>query len=132
MVESLSEFVRSKRGDLSLREFSERCDGLSHTQIDSIERGEDPRTGKVVRPTVDTLAKLSKGTGASVAFLAALANGDDTDNLISSQEDSELLHLFKQLKDKYKMRLLGAAYAIFAEQNFNTRTEVDKLRTSVK
>lgn len=112
-----SEFVHSKRGDLSLREFAQRCDGISHTQIDCIERGIDPRTGKPVRPTVETLAKISKGTGASVAFLAALANGDDTGTLSSSEDSTELLKLFNQMDDKFKLRLLGAAYAILAGQN---------------
>lgn len=114
-----SEFIRTKRGTLSLREFAQRCDGISHTQIDCIERGIDPRTGKPVRPTVETLAKISKGTGASVAFLAALANGDDTSTLSSSEESTELLKLFNQMDDKFKLRLLGAAYAILAEQNTN-------------
>ena len=91
MINNLSDFVRQQRGTMSLREFAQKCDGISHTQIDSIERGVDPRTGKPVRPTVETLAKISKGTGASVAFLAALANGDDTKALSSSKEVSELL-----------------------------------------
>lgn len=112
-----SEFIRTKRGNLSLREFARRCDGISHTQIDCIEKGIDPRTGKTVRPTVETLAKISKGTGASVAFLAALANGDDTGTLSSSEDSTELLKLFNQMDDKFKLRLLGAAYAILAEQN---------------
>lgn len=76
MLDELAKFVREKRGGLSLREFAKRCDGISHTQIDSIERGIDPRTGKPVRPTVDTLLKISKGTGVSVSYLAALAAGE--------------------------------------------------------
>ena len=90
IIDKLSEFVRKKRGDLSLREFAQQCDGISHPQIDSIERGVDPRTGKPVRPTIETLSKISKGTGASVAYLAALANGDNTDCLSSSKDTAEL------------------------------------------
>ncbi|WP_419077421.1 helix-turn-helix domain-containing protein [Phascolarctobacterium faecium] len=77
MINKLSEFVRTKRGNMSLREFAKLCENISHTQIDSIERGIDPRTSKPVRPTVETLSKIAKGTGVSVAYLAALANGDD-------------------------------------------------------
>lgn len=80
MIDKLSAFVRAKRGDMSLREFALRCDGISHTQIDSIERGVDPRTGKPVRPTIETIAKLAKGTGVSVAYLAALASGEDLES----------------------------------------------------
>lgn len=81
MIDKLSEFVREKRGDMSLREFAKLCDNISHTQIDCIEKGYDPRTGKPIRPMVETLAKIAKGTGVSVAYLAALANGDDTNNI---------------------------------------------------
>lgn len=77
MIDKLSQFVRMKRGNMSLRDFAKICGDISHTQIDSIERGVDPRTGKPVRPTVETLAKIAKGTGVTVAYLAALANGDD-------------------------------------------------------
>lgn len=132
MINNLSEFVRQQRGTMSLREFAQKCDGISHTQIDSIERGVDPRTGKPVRPTVETLAKISKGTGASVAFLAALANGDDTKALSSSKEVSELLELFSRMDDKFKIRLLGAAYAMLAEQNVSNELDLEKFRTLVK
>ena len=81
MIDKLSHFVRMKRGDMSLRDFAKMCGDISHTQIDSIERGVDPRTGKPVRPTVETLAKIAKGTGVTVAYLAALANGDDISQL---------------------------------------------------
>lgn len=52
MIDKLSRFVREKRGDMSLREFAKICGDISHTQIDNIERGIDPRSGKVVRPTL--------------------------------------------------------------------------------
>lgn len=132
MIDKLSEFVRKKRGNLSLREFAQQCDGISHTQIDSIERGVDPRTGKPVRPTIETLSKISKGTGASVAYLAALANGDNTDCLSSSKDTAELLDLFNKMDDKLKLRLLGAAYSILAEDKVKDRTDLEKLRSSVQ
>lgn len=132
MINKLSEFVRAKRGNLSLREFAQQCDGISHTQIDSIERGADPRTGKPVRPTVETLSKIAKGTGVSVAYLAALANGDDTTSLSSSKETDELLTLYGKMDDKFKMRLLGAAYAMLAEQKVNADLDLDTLRKAAK
>lgn len=77
MNDKLSEFVRNKRGNLSLRDFAKLCDNISHTQIDCIEKGYDPRTGKPIRPTVDTLERIAKGTGVSVSYLAALASGEE-------------------------------------------------------
>lgn len=130
--DKLSEFIRIKRGNLSLREFAQRCDGISHTQIDCIERGVDPRTGKPIRPTVETLAKISKGTGVSVAFLATLANGDDVSNLSSSEDSVELLNLFNKMNDKFKLRLLGAAYAILAEQNISSKVDLENIKKSIE
>lgn len=49
MPNEFSEFIRAKRGNMSLREFAKLCGNLSHTQIDSIEKGFDPRTSKPVR-----------------------------------------------------------------------------------
>ena len=80
MIDRLAAFVKAKRGDMSLREFAKQCDGISHTLIDNIERGCDPRTGKPVRPTVETIARIAKGTGVSVAYLAALASGEDLES----------------------------------------------------
>lgn len=106
MIDKLSAFVREKRGDMSLREFAKLCGNISHTQIDSIERGVDPRTGKPVRPTVETLAKIAKGTGVSVAYLAALANGDNTDN-ISFQENKKIPKDLKKLLEEEEITLNG-------------------------
>ena len=122
MINKLSEFIKMKRGDMSLREFAKLCGNISHTQIDSIERGIDPRTSKPVRPTVETLSKISKGTGVSVAYLAALANGDEFDdsekpkkrNFQNTKKPSndlsdlskELIETFRQLDEKQKQQTL--------------------------
>lgn len=100
MIDKLSAFVREKRGDMSLREFAKLCGNISHTQIDSIERGADPRTGKPVRPTVETLSRIAKGTGVSVAYLAALANGDDVNNISHSENKKIPKDLKKILEDE--------------------------------
>lgn len=105
MINKLSEFIKMKRGDMSLREFAKLCGNISHTQIDSIERGIDPRTSKPVRPTVETLSKIAKGTGVSVAYLAALANGDDfTDN---DEPKKKIPKDLKKLLDEEEITLNG-------------------------
>ena len=71
----LAERVRTARGELSLREFAKRC-GVSHTHLDSIEKGVDPRTGKSVTVSVDTLEKLASGIGCSIAYLMGDSIGD--------------------------------------------------------
>ena len=103
-IDKLAKFIREKRGDMSLRDFAKLCGDISHTQIDSIERGIDPRTGKPVKPTVETLAKLSKGTGVSVAYLAALANNEEPEQ--DYYTDPETAALAQELKDNPGGRVL--------------------------
>lgn len=64
----LGKRVRAARGDLSLREFAKKCE-ISHTHLDSIEKGIDPRTGKSVIVSIDTLEKLASGIGCSIEYL---------------------------------------------------------------
>lgn len=66
---------RAERG-LSLREFGTIC-GISHTTIDCIEKGYDPRTKKPVNITNATFAKLSDAMGIPVSILVDLSVGID-------------------------------------------------------
>ncbi len=70
----IGDFIKKYRGDMSLREFAEKCD-ISHTHLDSIEKGIDPRTGKPVRVTVDTLKKIAKTMGMTINDLL-IQSGD--------------------------------------------------------
>lgn len=72
----LGQFIREKRESLgmSLREFGRLCD-ISHTTIDCIEKGYDPRTGKDVNITNHTFLKLSKALAVPVAELVELSQG---------------------------------------------------------
>ena len=98
MPNKFSEFIRSKRGDMSLREFAKLCGNLSHTQIDSIEKGFDPRTSKPVSPTIDTLNKIAKGIGVSVSYLAALAVDEPySDSLCLTSLEKKRINKCRQL-----------------------------------
>lgn len=59
---ALGKAIRKARGDLSLRDYAKKI-GISHTHLDSIEKGYDPRTGKPVTISLDTFVKLSDATG---------------------------------------------------------------------
>ena len=50
---------------LSLRDFASRC-GLSHTYISALEKNIDPRTGKPIAPTLDTVKYVAKGMNTSI------------------------------------------------------------------
>lgn len=65
---ALGKAVREARGDLSLRDYAKKV-GISHTHLDSIEKGYDPRTGKPVTISLDTFIKLSDATGIPIEKL---------------------------------------------------------------
>ncbi len=74
----LGDVVRNYRQEnhLSLRAFGEMC-GISHTTIDCIEKGYDPRTGKRVNITNMTFSKLSDVLKIPVSVLVNLSVGVD-------------------------------------------------------
>lgn len=48
------------------------------------------------------------------------------------QDANELLTLYGKMDDKFKIRLLGAAYAMLAEQKVNSDIDLDKMRKAAK
>jgi transcriptional regulator with XRE-family HTH domain len=73
-MKNFGEIIKVKRKEkkLSLRDFASIC-GLSHTYIDCLEKGFDPRTGKPVSPTIDTLNKIANALDMSLVELLSLA-----------------------------------------------------------
>lgn len=65
----LGRLIREKRDSerLSLREFADLCN-LSHSYIKNLEQS-DPRTGKKIVPTLDSLEKLAPVLGMSLEEL---------------------------------------------------------------
>lgn len=76
MNNSLGEYVKSRRQSMgmSLREFADIC-GISHTHVDSIEKGFDVRSGREVNPTSATIRKLAAALGVSEGELISLNLG---------------------------------------------------------
>jgi len=70
----IGDYIKKYRGNMSLREFAEKCD-ISHTHLDSIEKGFDPRTGKPVKVTVETLKKIARAMNMSINDLL-IQSGD--------------------------------------------------------
>jgi transcriptional regulator with XRE-family HTH domain len=58
-MSEIGRYLKELRGNRSLREV-EKLSGVSHTYLSSLEKGEDPRTGKERKPTPETLLKLAK------------------------------------------------------------------------
>ena len=97
MDNKLGIFIKQKRNEkgLSLREFGNLC-GISHTHIDSIEKGEDFRTGKPVRLTNETLEKLANVLNVSSAYLFNLSLNKEDDFIRKDAEKTiEILKVLK-------------------------------------
>lgn len=106
MINTLGEYVKQKRGDMSLRDFAKRC-GLSHTHLDSIEKGFDPRTGKPVSPTIEVLRKIAKGTGSTLGDFLIAAGFIDNDYIRHNGDMSYLSEddVYTLLQDEIKEAL---------------------------
>lgn len=59
--------IKKLRGTQSLREFAQKCD-ISHTSIDTIEKGFDFRTGKPVQIKMTTLQKIAAGCNVPLSY----------------------------------------------------------------
>ncbi|WP_139364836.1 helix-turn-helix domain-containing protein [Sutcliffiella halmapala] len=57
-MEKLGDLIKNLRGKESLRDASKKI-GISHTYLDTIEKGFDKRSGKPVKPTPETLELIS-------------------------------------------------------------------------
>ncbi len=97
----IGSFIKNYRGDMSLREFADKC-GISHTHLDSIEKGFDPRTGKPVRVTVDTLKKIASAMNMSVNDLLIQSGDVKLEEL--NFDNAELV---SPIKESIKIPVLG-------------------------
>ncbi len=65
---------REKQG-WSLRELATKA-GVSHTTIDNIEKGYDPRTGRECNVTLDTLQKIAAALSIPAEHMLACLSGN--------------------------------------------------------
>ena len=73
-------------------------------------------------PNVTRLARLAEFLGVTPNYLLCEDVAPATEKKDSNID--ELLSLYARMDDKFKMRLLGAAYAILAEQNIKASTNM--------
>jgi transcriptional regulator with XRE-family HTH domain len=60
---------------MSVREFARRCGSVSYGYISMLIRGENPKTGKPIRPNIDKVQAIASGLGISLDEL--LRRADD-------------------------------------------------------
>ncbi|MBP1971639.1 transcriptional regulator with XRE-family HTH domain [Virgibacillus natechei] len=71
-MSDIGSLLKELRGKESLREASKRI-GISHTYLDTIEKGHDKRSGKEVKPTPDTLKLIANAYHYSYDKLLVMA-----------------------------------------------------------
>ena len=115
---NLGSYIRKYRGNQSLREFAKKC-GISHTHLDSIEKGIDPRSGKSVRVTIDTLEKIAKAMNMTINDL--LINSGEVSNesinevnknkyihnYVPDDDDLKILELLKEMDNEKKKKIIN-------------------------
>lgn len=79
--------VYRSENNLSLREFASLC-GMSHSYIDKLEKGIDPRNGKPVEPTLDVIEKVAFAMNMTlVDILSFIGKLNNVDSKKSKSED---------------------------------------------
>lgn len=115
----LGEIVKERRLELgmSLREFGALC-GMSHTHIDSIEKGYDVRSGRTVNPTSATISKIAAALNMSEAELL----GKDKPEETPSEDEMLKFALFGDGNATDEMLQEVKQFAEFIKARENKRT----------
>ncbi|QPQ35939.1 helix-turn-helix domain-containing protein [Lysinibacillus sp. JNUCC-52] len=88
-MKTLGEYLKELRGKESLRDASSRI-GISHTYLDTIEKGYDKRSGKIVNPTPETLKLISKAYMCEYEDLMTRAGYLENENKKTQMSKDEL------------------------------------------
>lgn len=85
---TLGELLKEMRGDMSLRDAAEKL-GVSHTYLQRLESGVDPRSGKKIIPSITTLRTIAEGYKVPLESLLSVAGflDDQTSENGSSRID---------------------------------------------
>jgi len=99
---TLGEVIKRYReeNNLSLREFAEKC-GLSHAYIAKLEEGRDPRSGKKIEPTLETVKKVSEAISMPLdellQIIGYIDRTDDPNPTEDSTIDDEIMAIMRDL-----------------------------------
>ena len=141
--------IRKQKG-WSLREMAEAV-GISHTQIDILERGYDPRTGRPSNTTIETLSKIASATKEPWEHFLACLSGtaevtikrpmrewypDEVEDYERARGEQKELILIKYGKGEISFPvtapdLEGAKKALFGDAYPPTEEEWTKVETFI-
>lgn len=117
-LKKLGKIVSEKRKEkkLSLREAAKEI-GISHNYLNIIEKASDPRTGKPLRPTIETIESIGESFEIPITILLDLA-GYNTSNLERNQTVNDLFNAnLEDIPDVFEeVRNLKIEYLQIAKQ----------------
>ncbi|MDT4011843.1 MULTISPECIES: helix-turn-helix domain-containing protein [Staphylococcus] len=121
--------IKELRGKQSIREASQNI-GISHTYLDSLEKGVDPRTGKERKPTIEVINKISLYYDYSFEELVELANIFVSINDLPKEQkeiqNQKFLEVLKNTFDKTELKV-KENYINLLKKDLNT-SQVNFLR----
>lgn len=125
-MSEIGDTIKELRGKMSLREASEKI-GISHTYLDTIEKGFDKRSGRKVSPSPDTLKLISEAYHYPYVKLLNLAGYIDDikeseqDNFGDFITDPNLRRWFKRLpeSDEEDIARLKKIWDVFKDEDKN-------------
>ena len=95
--------------NLSMQALADLC-GFSKAYINVLEKGVNPKTGKPISPTMQTVEKIARGTKTDVDTLLKILDGDQpitvnapaSDDLpdLTQKDEREIMHLMDEMKEK--------------------------------
>ncbi|MFF5948138.1 helix-turn-helix domain-containing protein [Staphylococcus pasteuri] len=97
--------IRELRGKESIRSASRNI-GISHTYLDSLEKGIDPRTGKERKPTIEVIKKISKYYNYDLLELlnisGLLTSLSDIDNVPQEIQKTVIANMIENTSSKFE------------------------------
>ena len=96
-METLGQYIKNLRGKMSLRDAANNI-GISHTYLDTIEKGFDKRSKKPVKPTPETLKLISEAYLCSYEDLMVKAGyiepSKSSENTLSKDDEQAAFEKF--------------------------------------
>ena len=138
--------LKELRGNTSIRESAKNI-GISHTYLDSLEKGYDPRTGKERKPTIEVINKISKyynydffklvnlaGLFMSISEASDKSKKDEIQKMKKRFEDfaltkenrvkSEYLDLFSEKLNYNEVMFFEKIYTFFETERYSEELSI--------
>ncbi|AMA72896.1 hypothetical protein ACH33_08520 [Aneurinibacillus sp. XH2] len=99
---TLGDYLKKLRGKESLRDASKRI-GISHTYLDTIEKGFDKRSGKPVKPTPETLKLIAEAYNTSyeeLMILAGYLEEKEEKKELSDKDEKDIAKRLQKFKEE--------------------------------